>query len=45
MVYPRPKMARIVNRTGAADAFLPLKYRALMPPAAVEDAGPFGSFE
>ena len=44
-MYPSPKMVRIVNSTGAADAFFPLKYRPLIPPAAVVDAEPLGSFE
>ena len=45
MVYPSPKMPRMVNSTGAADAFLPLKKRPLIPPAAVVGAGPLGSLE
>lgn len=45
MVYPRPKMARMVKSTGAADAFLPLKNRALIPPEAVVAALPLGSLE
>ena len=45
MVYPRPKMPRMVKSRGAADAFLPLKKRALMPPDADVAAGPLGSLE
>ena len=45
MVYPSPKMASMVTTMGDAEAFLPLKKRALMPRAADSGAGPFGSLE
>ena len=45
MVYPIKKMPNIVARTGAPEAFLPLKYRDLIPEEAEAMAGPFGSFE
>lgn len=45
MAYPKVKIPKIVQTSGAADAFLPLKYLALIPPPETLDAGPLGSFE
>jgi hypothetical protein len=45
MAYPKVNRPKIVQTSGAADAFLPLKNLAFIPPPATLDAGPLGSFE